>query len=86
MDGELVPVLEVLGLPTISLNQGAHRIEGRFHWYEIPETLAVGAHTALPTLTVMVSQKLLEGLAFIRPMVVEGCCAFIKSKIRIAAN
>jgi hypothetical protein len=45
-------VLEQDGLPTVKLQPGAHEIEGRFQWAQLPETLSIPKQLALVDLRI----------------------------------
>ncbi len=52
LDGRPAPVIDGEGGPTLRLEPGAHRVEGRFAWTHLPDTLPVPPRLALVDLTV----------------------------------
>lgn len=52
LDGRPMPVVERSGAPTVRLSPGAHRLEGRFAWRQLPDSLPVPSRTAIVDLTV----------------------------------
>ena len=65
LDGRAVAVVEREGGPSIRLAAGAHRVEGRFAWSHLPDSLAVPPQIGLVDLTV-------EGRAIPQPRRDEG--------------
>jgi hypothetical protein len=47
MDGKPAPVLDREGVPSVRLPAGTHRLEGRWRWSEMPESLALPRQAAL---------------------------------------
>lgn len=45
-DGKSVAVLDRGGAPSVELARGSHRVTGKFTFERLPETLAIGPHTA----------------------------------------
>ncbi len=52
VDGRAGSVLDDGGVPSVTLEPGVHRIEGRFEWNALPERLALGETTATVALRV----------------------------------
>lgn len=47
LDGKAAPVVEREGAPAVRLPAGAHRVEGRFAWKRLPDSLPVPASVGL---------------------------------------
>ncbi|MGH8516318.1 MAG: hypothetical protein ACREUE_02550 [Panacagrimonas sp.] len=51
VDGKAAPVLDRHGVPALWLETGAHRVQGRFSWKTLPESLRVPPEAGLVELT-----------------------------------
>jgi len=53
LDGKPFTVIEHAGTPLLRLDAGGHRIEGRFSWRQLPDSLPVPPQTAIVDLTLL---------------------------------
>lgn len=80
LDGKLVAVVERGGMPSVHLQPGAHRIDGRFLWTQLPDSLPIPPMTALLDLTflgrpVSLPQREEGGLVWLRKEGGKGAAA-----------
>jgi hypothetical protein len=71
LDGAPAPVVDKDGVPSLRLPPGAHKVDGRFQWRQLPDSLPVPQPTAIVDLTldgrrVPLPQREENGLLWIR--------------------